>query len=330
MEAGSWQIGPRSGGKILDLAFNIYFGNIVRLMAAASVVIVPLTVLTIILNVVAFAEPGQFDQIGLVDIGNTTRQVDLNLYNTLQIVIAVVTILSYLLVIGVTYTSANAAYLGQQVDVSESIRPAFRKLHSLLWVSILTIVFTALGLIALFVGAIVVAVMLAVAIPVLMVEDIRGFKACRRSWDLIRKNGWRTFGVLFVAGIFTGLITVIASLIAEGANGLAEDQINLWIVVTQLLGGIAYLFAAPFSAVVTVVIYYDVRIRKEGFDIERLAGGIGEGEGAVPPAALGSTGYAPGTEPTPGAPTPPPPPPGTLPPPPPPEPPPAGYGGPDT
>ena len=318
MEAGSWQIGPRSGGKILDLAFNIYFGNVVRLMAAASVVIVPLTILTIVLNVIAFAEPSAFDTIGLVDIGDTTRQVDLDLYNTLQIVIGVITILSYLLVIGVTYTSANAAYLGQEVDVRESVKPAFRKLHSLLWVSILTIVFTALGLIALIVGAVVVAVMLAVAIPVLMVEDIRGFKACRRSWDLIRGNGWRTFAVLFVAGIFTGLITVISSLIAEGANGLAADQINLWIVVTQLLGGIAYLFAAPFSAVVTVVLYYDARIRKEGFDIERLAGEI-DAEGAgVPPAALGSTGYAPGEEPargSPPAPPPPPPPPpgGSLP-----------------
>jgi len=315
MEAGSWQIGPRSGGKILDLAFNIYFGNIVRLMTAASVVIVPLTIFTIVVSVIAFAEPGAFDTVGLVSIGDTTRQVDLDLYNTLQIVIAAVTILSYLLVIGVTYTSANAAYLGQEVDVGESITPAFRKLHSLLWVSILTIVFTALGLLALFVGAIFVAVMLAVAIPVLMVEDIRGYKACRRSWQLISKNGWRTFGVLFVAGIFTGLITVISSLIAEGANGLAEDQINLWIVVTQLLGGLAYLFAAPFSAVVTVVLYYDSRIRKEGFDIERLAGGIDAGEEGVPPAALGSTGYAPGTEPPIG---PPPPPPSTPPPPPPP------------
>jgi len=313
MEAGSWQIGPRSGGKILDLAFNIYFGNVIRLMAAASVVIVPLTILTIVLSVIAFGEPSAFDEIGLVDIGDTTRQVDLNLYNTLQIVIGVVTILSYLLVIGVTYTSANAAYLGQEVDVGESVRPAFHKLHSLLWVSILSIVFTVLGLIALIVGAVVVAVMLAVAIPVLMVEDIRGFKACRRSWDLIRKNGWRTFAVLFVAGIFTGLITVIASLVAEGANGLAEDNINLWIVVTQLLSGLAYLFAAPFSAVVTVVLYYDARIRKEGFDIERLAGEIGSGgEGGVPPAAQGYTGYPPGEEPpAPGsAPPPPPPPPG--------------------
>ena len=155
--------------------------------------------------------------------------------------------------------------------------------------------------------------MLAVAIPVLMVEDVRGFKACRRSWELIRNNAWRTLAVLFVAGIFTGLITVISSLIAEGANGLAADHINLWVVVTQLLGGIAYLFAAPFSAVVTVVLYYDARIRKEGFDIERLAGEFGGESQGVPPAALGSTGYAPGTEPPigtpPGQPPPPPPPP---------------------
>ncbi len=41
MESASWQIGPRSGGKILDLAFNIYFGNILRLLLASAVVVVP-------------------------------------------------------------------------------------------------------------------------------------------------------------------------------------------------------------------------------------------------------------------------------------------------
>ncbi len=300
MEGASWHTGPRSGGKILDLAFNIYFGNILRLLASAAVIVVPLTIVLIVLNVIAFGEPSSITDAGLVDIGDTTRQVDYNLYNALQIVGTVLSVLAYLLVVGATYTAANAAYLGEEVSARDSVGTAVRKLHSLLWVSLLTFFFVFIGVFALIVGAFYAAVMLAVAIPVLMVEDVRGFKACRRSYRLIRKNGWRTLGVLFVVAIFTGAVELIIGLAALAANGLAESHIYLWVVVTQILGGVAFAFTAPLTAVASVVLYYDCRIRKEGYDIQRLA------EGLEPATATGTAG-APGLSPP--APVPPPPPP---------------------
>lgn len=298
MEGASWHTGPRSGGKILDLAFNIYFGNILRLLASAAVIVVPMTIVLIVLNVIAFGEPSSISQAGLVDIGDTTRTVDYDLYNLLQIVSTVISVLAYLLVVGTTYTAANAAYLGEEVSAGESARTAVRRLHSLLWVSLLTVVFIFIGVFALIVGAFYAAVMLAVTIPVLMVEDVRGFKACRRSYRLIKKNGWRTLGVLVVAAIFTGGVEFVIGLASLAANGLAEGHIYLWVIATQLLGGVAFAFTAPFTAVVSVVLYYDCRIRKEGYDIQQLA----EGLGSVPAAGASGLSFPP-----PSAPPPPPP-----------------------
>ncbi len=166
-------------------------------------------------------------------------------------------------------------------------------------------IFVVIGLLVLIVGAFYAAVMLAVTIPVLMVEDVRGLRACRRSYELIRKNGWRTLrsalrrrGLHRRRAILTGLVAL------EAANGLAADHINLWVVITQLLAALPSPSRRRFTAVVTVVIYYDCRIRKEGFDIEQLARGL----------ELPAAEDAAGTGATPPAPVPPPPPPPGAPP----------------
>jgi hypothetical protein len=285
MESGSAQIGPRSGGKILDLGFNIYFGNLSRLLLASAVIAVPLGLILIGINVVAFGEPGPGDELGLVEIGDTLKRVDYNLFTALQVAGIGVSIIAYLLIIGASYTAANEAYFSRPVSVRHSVGVALRRMHSLIWVSLLTAISIVLGLLALIVGAFVVYTLLAVTVPALLVEDRRGTKALRRSWNLVRNNGWRTFLVLVVAGIFTGLVQAVASLVGEVASGLADENIEIWVAIVQGLSALALAFAASFSAVITTVIYYDLRIRKEGFDIELMTARLEAGD-----AAAGDTG----------------------------------------
>jgi hypothetical protein len=285
MESGSAQIGPRSGGKILDLGFNIYFGNLAKLLLASAVIAIPLGLVLIGLNIAAFAEPGPGDDLGLVEIGDTIKRVDFNYFNLMQYIGIGVTIIAYLLIIGASYTAANDAYFSREVSVGRSVGVAARRFHSLIWVSLLTGIAVALGLLALIVGAVVVWVMTAVAIPALLDEDLRGTKALRRSWNLVRNNGWRTFLVLLVAGIFTGLVQALAELASSAANGLADEQIELWVVIVESLSALGFAFAASFTAVIATVIYYDLRIRKEGFDIELMTARLEAGD-----AAAGDTG----------------------------------------
>lgn len=329
MEMRASDIGPRGLGKQLDLAFNIYFKNFGGLLIAALAVIIPLTVLYVVLDSIAFLEPSSLAAAGEVQIGDTTRLVDYDRFITILIIEAIVGILSYLLVIGVTYRAASEAYLGNPVVPVESVKFAATRAHSILWITILTAIAAAIGLLALIIGAIYILVALVVAIPVLMVEDVRGFKSLSRSFQLVKNNWWRTFGVLLVALLFTGLVTAFGSLIQVGANGLAEDQITLWILVSDIVSGGVDAVTSALLAVVTVVIYFDLRIRKEGFDVQLMADRLGE---PMPPSAVpgqpGGAGQGFGAPPPlPGG-APPPPPPGVQPPPPggaPPPPPPAGQ-----
>jgi hypothetical protein len=79
-----------------------------------------------------------------------------------------------------------------------------------------------------------------------------------------------------------------------------------------VVGVASSVITTPFMAAVLVLIYFDLRVRKEGFDLEVLAQGVGgsvpAGGWAVPPP---SGGWPPPAAPwpPPQAPHPPPPPP---------------------
>src|SRR5262249_54397828 len=61
-----------------------------------------------------------------------------------------------------------------------------------------------------------------------------------------------------------------------------------------VFGSVATILTIPFVAAVVAVIYFDLRVRKEGFDLQLMAQRIGAPDGAVAPALMPWTSPAPG------------------------------------
>jgi hypothetical protein len=77
-----------------------------------------------------------------------------------------------------------------------------------------------------------------------------------RSWSLVRRNWWRTFLPLFVIGLIVGFVV--------GPVGAAAEFISIaavYLVVVPLITALA----APLTVIAYVVIYYDLRLRREGY-----------------------------------------------------------------
>src|SRR5205807_5938828 len=123
------------------------------------------------------------------------------------------------------------------------------------------------------------------AFPVLVAEGARGTDALRRSFRLVRGRWWPTFGALalaFLFQLFLGLIVGIplGLLTANWDSGSAAA-----IVLTAVVSVLSSVITTPFMAAVLVLIYFDLRVRKEGFDLELLSQGVG-----IPGAALPDRG----------------------------------------
>jgi hypothetical protein len=80
-----------------------------------------------------------------------------------------------------------------------------------------------------------------------------------RSWNLVKGHFWHVLGTIVVAALITGIVGAILGLLG-GTNWFLQ-----WI-----FGSIAQIITAPFAALVTVLLYVDLRVRTEQLSGERL------------------------------------------------------------
>lgn len=152
-------------------------------------------------------------------------------------------------------------------------------------VFLLTVFSAPLGILALL-GAIVVGiwlyVMFSLATPALVLEEAGVFRSFGRSRELVRGTWWRIFGILLLAGVITFLIAAIIMIpfnyFGDGFTTLTSTEPVVpgvgYLLLTTIGSIIAGTVTEPFAAAVTVLLYTDQRMRKEGLDIElaRAAG----------------------------------------------------------
>jgi hypothetical protein len=128
-----------------------------------------------------------------------------------------------------------------------------------------------------------------VAIPVVMLERVGPVASLRRSWRLVRRSSWRVLGILLATALIVGIANVIINVpfaLAGGTGGFATPQAQVSVVgvIVSAIGQIvATTVTAPLLAGVVVLLYADLRMRREGMDImwqAAAAGGAPAGEGA--------------------------------------------------
>jgi hypothetical protein len=102
-------------------------------------------------------------------------------------------------------------------------------------------------------------------------------QALGRSWRLVRRSFWRVFGILLLAAIIVLVassvlrlpFTVISAAFSSGSAPLAEAiKPSVASLVIGAVGSIvAGAITQPISAGVTVLLYVDLRMRREGLDL---------------------------------------------------------------
>ena len=249
-------------GELVDGAFKLYRRDWLSLMAFSAFVLVPVTFLQAVITqgiVAAAAEATTFEELDAV-----TGQI---LVVTGVFIVIQLLIVQPFLVAAITRAAADA-YLGETVTIAKMSRFALSRLPAILWITVITSVVTLVGFILLIIPGIIAAIRLTLAPAILVVEDVRGTKAVSRSWDLTGGNFWRIFAALLLAGLIAAVGTAIVTLPAEFlATTMGPDG---WFV--SVVGQtIATVVTQPFSLLIIVLLYFDLRVRKEGYDIEVMS-----------------------------------------------------------
>jgi hypothetical protein len=201
-----------------------------------------------------------------------------------------ITLLSVVFLSGFLTVAVGKAVLGQPVafsDIWVRVRARFPALlgMTLLFPAVALVLFGILLLLILAAGPGILILLLVIipvgfwlyirfslATPALMLENAGVFKAFGRSWTLVRGSWWRMFGIQLlawlIAAIVGGIIGAPFDLIGGGFDLNAVEITFSYLALTTIGAIIANTITVPFTAGVTVLLYTDQRMRREGMDIE--------------------------------------------------------------
>jgi hypothetical protein len=243
---------PMGIGEILGTAFQLYRRHWRTLLAIAAVVVVPLTLLQYLLGDLVRTQ-GETTRNGVVE--TATWSVGIA-----GLLAALVGILTYPVLTGAITRAVAAEVAGEDPSVEQSYRFGFHRLGSVLLVSVLVGLATIGGLILFVIPGIYVGVRLCVSIEALVVEGRRGTEAMGRSWSLVGGHWWHAFFTLLVAALLTGIVNAVITAPFSATNWFAQ----------AVAAAVATVVTLPYGVLVGVLLYLDLRARKERLSLEAL------------------------------------------------------------
>jgi hypothetical protein len=206
----------------------------------------------------------------------------------------ILTFVRFILVQGVATGALTRAvadnYLGRKVGILEAYRGIGRSwlslLAALLFVGLLIFLaalwwiiipcvgwFTGLGMIV-FLSAVINPLVAGVVV----LEEKSALDAVRRAWSLARRRFWPVLGYVLVLSLFSLIIVsgpgiLINAALTGAFQSIGDSTTRLVIVsiIQALVSLIAILIYYPLQMTAFTLIYFDLRVRTEGFDIALAA-----------------------------------------------------------
>ena len=239
-------LGPRTLGEILSDTFGIYRRNFWRLIAIVAIVYASLLILFLIILGIFFI---------LQSAGGTFV---LSLVNMIPILLFAIILVAFFLVLqGAVIHAVSEQNIRRPITIGRAYAFTLEKLGAMLGASILA--FLAVFAMAITIIGIPFAVYFGVRwyfiLPVALLEGYSPRAALSRSSELVQNNWWRVLGILLVAGIVVTIIDIILAFI-------------------PILGPLASILTTPVFFIAHTLLYYDLRVRREGhggFSLETLA-----------------------------------------------------------
>jgi hypothetical protein len=227
----------RSVGEILDMAFQIYRSRWAAMATATAVLVFPVLALQAVMPL------------------------------TGALILNVLLGLFYMAASGAVVVIASEAYLGREVAPLAAVGMVLRRFFSVWGAAFLQSLIIGFGFLLLIIPGIIFAAWAFGMQQAVMIEGADASESFERSKDLAEDY------VLHI--LLTSVLTFVIGYLAVTGLSIALQQVTDDVRMLLLGTNLARIAINPLAAVVGTVLYYDLRIRKEAFDVavatERLA-----------------------------------------------------------
>ena len=157
-------------------------------------------------------------------------------------------------------------YSGSDPSARSILRDGFRRPVQTMAAFVVSGLMKAVGALALCIGAPIMATWTLPLAPVLGVERPGGFTAVRRSWRLATRRYFSVLWTLVLVAVVDQFLRLGLSVLPWMLAGSLPDGVGDVIRWASTLG--AGVVSAVFVAATSMVVYFDLRVRTEGLDLE--------------------------------------------------------------
>ncbi|MGD0908478.1 MAG: hypothetical protein ABSA96_12915 [Candidatus Acidiferrales bacterium] len=194
---------------------------------------------------------------------------------------------------GATVFAVSEIILGRSASILASLRRASGKLATMFGVIVLIGLIFMGGLILFIFPAFYFMCRCSVAFAAAVLERVGSVDAVRRSFQLTKQFAGRAFVIYLLT--FAIAFALVGTLqfplgILLVIYGRHPSTITILLVLMQVGSFLGSVLAAPISTISFTLFYYDLRVRKEAFDLQMMMQAIG-----ADPAQVPATGEIPST-----------------------------------
>jgi len=252
---------PRSASELVDAAFRLLRRHYPAFLTLAVAATAPQLVVQLFFVLAGNGAPDAVGT-GLLALGAATVVLGSLLYLGYYTVVA-----------GAFAALADEAVRSDAPDVVAAVRVGARRALSCLGVLLLYGLAVGAGMLLLVVPGVYVAVRLATAVPTCVVEGVGAREALRRAWTRGRGRAGHSLGVLAIA-LLVYLVPVMGASMVSGVLTVASGRLAGQVAGFLLEAAVTVLLY-PLIPLVTQLLYYDLRVRADGYDLEQMVDALG-------------------------------------------------------
>lgn len=294
---------PLNLAELLDRALRLYRKNFLTLTGVIALVQIPIVFLQILASLLTFG--GTVSQLGQPISPRDPFSIFTPQYFLGQIAIYTLALISYFVI-----SLARAAIVKVTADnylsgESVTVLAAYRKIMPTLPRLMLTLVFLLVVAAIVFIWLIVPCVgwftgvgmfvygswvLYPLVVVCCVLEGQGAFGSLRRAWDLARRRFWWTIGFMFLMFVFGIAVTLGPSVVIGGLLGVVlradifsnnpSTVFTLQTILQSVTTMAISILYMPIQVVSEALLYFDLRVRTEGFDLALQTAG------STPPADL--------------------------------------------
>ena len=227
---------PRSGTELLDAAFHFWRENFALLYTAVIGAFVPV----IIVEMLSASDPEQ----GRFELLARIAGMVFEALATATVIIIV-----------------SERYMGRDITAGEALRRVWKRIGTIFFTSFLYGFIVGIGLILFIAPGIYFACKYFAMMPSVVIEGLNSSTSQKRSAQLTEGSKRRVFAIIVGTWIIYLVLLTIVMAIAQ-----AFFPGPLSAVVSRALMAAIY----PFLGVLVTLLYYDLRIRNEGLDLDLM------------------------------------------------------------